>query len=375
MPNWKKLILSGSNASLNSLIVTSGVTGSLYGTSSYTINAVTASYAYTASSADSFIVRNSLTASNLHYPTTDGTYASQVLQTDAVGTLSFGDVQTTYDTVYNGESTTLIKGTPVYISGSQGANPKVYRADASVASKMPVTYIISEDIITATTGRGITLGHIDGINLTGYNVGASVYVANGGGWTAQRPTGSNEIIQFLGLITKNGTGGKGLILNPGPATLPNLPVGYIWIGDTTNQPVAVVTSSIHNVVSASYAVTASSVNVSVNVASAHIGGALYNTTIQPGVSTNSTIFTISTVGTYTSGFIDYHVTDGGANARSGQIQIAYVGGQVVHNETATQDIGNTSGFQWDVVMSGSDINLDSIVTSGVWDIKIIARII
>jgi len=41
MPNWKKVITSGSDATLNSLTVTSGVTGSLYGTSSY---AITASY-------------------------------------------------------------------------------------------------------------------------------------------------------------------------------------------------------------------------------------------------------------------------------------------------------------------------------------------
>ena len=122
------------------------------------------------------------------------------------------------------------------------------------------------------------------------------------------------------------------------------------------------------------AVTASLVNVSVNVATAYIGGALYTTSTSNAVSTNSTIFTISTVGTYTSGFIDYHITDGGGNARSGQIQIAYVGGQVAHNETATQDIGDTSGFQWDVQMSGSDINLESIVTSGTWNIKLIAKV-
>lgn len=122
------------------------------------------------------------------------------------------------------------------------------------------------------------------------------------------------------------------------------------------------------------AVTASLVNVSVNVATAYIGGALYTTSTSNAVSTNSTIFTISTVGTYTSGFIDYHITDGGGNARSGQIQIAYVGGLVTHNETATQDIGDTSGFQWDVQMSGSDINLESIVTSGTWNIKLIAKV-
>lgn len=41
MPNWKKVIVSGSDASLNSLNVTAGVTGSLLGSASY---ALTASY-------------------------------------------------------------------------------------------------------------------------------------------------------------------------------------------------------------------------------------------------------------------------------------------------------------------------------------------
>ena len=123
------------------------------------------------------------------------------------------------------------------------------------------------------------------------------------------------------------------------------------------------------------AVTASLVNGNVNVTTATIGGALYTTATSNAVSTNITIFTISTTGTYTSGFIDYHVTDGGANARSGQIQIAYVGGQVAYNETATQDIGDTSGFNWKVIMSGADINLESVVSTGTWDIKLIARVI
>jgi trimeric autotransporter adhesin len=41
MPNWKKVIVSGSNASLNSLIVDNGITGSLFGTASF---AVTSSF-------------------------------------------------------------------------------------------------------------------------------------------------------------------------------------------------------------------------------------------------------------------------------------------------------------------------------------------
>jgi hypothetical protein len=223
------------------------------------ISVLSASYASTASSADIFIVRTALTASGLNYPTTDGAYDLQVLQTNATGILSFGDVVATYDTIYNGEATTLIKGTPVYISGSQGANPIVYRANAADSSKMPVTYIVSEAITTTSTGRGITLGHIDGIDLTGYTAGTSVYVAAGGGWTSTRPTGSNTIIQFLGLVTKAGNGGKGLILNPGPATLPNIQSGYTWVGNSNSYPIATSTSSLY-VTSASYAATSSYAN-------------------------------------------------------------------------------------------------------------------
>ena len=61
MPNWKKLITSGSSASLSSLNVatsitasiisaSSGITGSLFGTASWAQNSLTASLALTASS-------------------------------------------------------------------------------------------------------------------------------------------------------------------------------------------------------------------------------------------------------------------------------------------------------------------------------------
>ena len=56
MPNWKKVIVSGSNAALNSLNVST-----------------------------------SFTASGINYPTTDGT-VGQVLITDGAGNLSFSPV-------------------------------------------------------------------------------------------------------------------------------------------------------------------------------------------------------------------------------------------------------------------------------------------
>ena len=223
-------------------LLTGLITSASFATSaSRAISAESATLAATASSADVFVVRTNLTASGLNYPSTDG-LVDQFLTTNGSGNLSFSNLDTILEDVVSGEGFT--KGDPLYISGSSGAKPIVYKADASDASKMPVTYVAYETVPTSGINtRGIVLGLIEGVNLTGYTAGDEIYVAEGGGWTSTRPTGSNSIVQFLGVVTKEGAGGKGLVLNPGPATLPNLQSGYAWVGDANNQPVAVATSS------------------------------------------------------------------------------------------------------------------------------------
>ena len=53
MPNWRRVITSGSDASLNTLIVSNGITGSLLGTATtasyFSGTVVSASYAVSAS--------------------------------------------------------------------------------------------------------------------------------------------------------------------------------------------------------------------------------------------------------------------------------------------------------------------------------------
>jgi hypothetical protein len=199
MPNWKKIITSGSDAVLNSLNIV-----------------------------------NSLTASGLTYPSSDNGEFS-FLQSDGNGNLTLQYVETVHENVYNDTLTQILKGTPLYVSGSEGANPKVFPADAGDPNKMPVIYIAAENIEPASEGRGILLGLITGVNTTGYSPGTEIYVDIGGGWTSTRPTGS-AIIQLLGIVTKEGNGGQGVVLNPGPATLPNLTEGYTWVGDSNSYP-------------------------------------------------------------------------------------------------------------------------------------------
>jgi hypothetical protein len=208
MPNWKKLIVSGSDAALNSLNIST-----------------------------------SFTASGLTYPSQDNGEFS-FIQTDGNGNLSLQYVETLYEQVINGESTTILKGTPVYVSGSQGADQIIYRADAGDPTKMPAIYIAGDNIAPNELGRGILLGLITGVNTTGYPSGTEVYVGVGGGWTSSRPTGS-VIVQSLGIVTKEGNGGQGVVLNPGPNNLPNIPQGHVWVGDSNSHPEIIPTSSFY----------------------------------------------------------------------------------------------------------------------------------
>jgi hypothetical protein len=251
-------LLSGSFDSFtqtyNTGSFTGSFTGSLFGTASWAINAQTASYVLPLNQDvlinGSLNVTSSFTASGLIYPPSDNGEES-FIQTDGNGNLSLQYVKTIYEEIVNGESTQLIKGTPVYVSGSQGAASIVFRADPLDPTKMPVVYIAADTLSAGEAGRGIALGLIKGVDTTGFPAGTEIYLAAGGGFTASRPTGS-AIVQVLGYVTKEGSGGQGVVLNPGPANLPNLPSSSIWVGNSDSIPVAVLTSSL-SVASASFA--------------------------------------------------------------------------------------------------------------------------
>jgi len=124
-------------------------------------------------------------------------------------------------------------------------------------------------------------------------------------------------------------------------------------------------------ISASYALTASLVNGNVNVTTATIGNTTYitaNSTVTTGTTTIHSIPTSS----YSSTFIDYVISDT-TNSRAGNIQSVWLGSDVNYTETATMDIGNTTDFSWDVIIAGNAVKVNSIVTSGSWNVKINSR--
>ena len=150
MPNWKKVIVSGSDAALSSLNIS-----------------------------------GALTASGLIYPTSDGT-SGQLIQTDGAGNLSFidGASENVTTTVKNVAGTILYKGTPVHAvsSSSSGNVTPVIAASASDATTMPATFILGEDLDDEAEGEGIAVGSITGVDTSAFSVGDIVYVGENGGF-------------------------------------------------------------------------------------------------------------------------------------------------------------------------------------------------
>jgi hypothetical protein len=245
LPSWKRVIVSGSDAELNSLNVTT-----------------------------------SLTASGLIYPTTDGTI-NQAIVTDGAGNLSFDNPYSSNTVVYgkNLSGTTILKGTPLYFTGSGTAGNivGVFPADAGNPSRMPAAGIAGEELLNDAEGVIFLDGFINGVNTSTFSSGDPVYVAVGGGYTNVKPTGSTILIQALGYIERSAVNGSGVIQGSGRANdVPNIQQGYTWIGNADGVATPTPTSSIQNVVSASYSLFALSASNA------------------PGFTTNHTQLTAST---------------------------------------------------------------------------------
>ena len=232
MPSWKKVILSGSDAALNSLNVST-----------------------------------SLTASGIIYPTADGT-SGQVLITDGAGNLSFSPVENTAIIIKNVSGTTIQKGTPCYITGSgtSGNLAGVWPADASNAARMPAGVIAGETLTAGAEGVGLINGYIGNVNTSAFAAGDSIYVAAGGGYTNVRPTGSAILIQKLGNVEKShASNGSGVINGPNYYNeVPNIQQGFTWVGNSNGVAIPIATSSIQNVISSSFASTSSFLNSTTN---------------------------------------------------------------------------------------------------------------
>lgn len=272
--------ISGSN------ILTDG-TGSLISsldvTASFATNATSASYATNATSASYALT------------STSASYAATASQADSASFSIYAD--NTITTGKNLEATQIDKGTPVYFTGSgtSGNIVGILRADASNPARMPAGGIVGEDI--ATTAEGVVLldGYIGDIDTSLFASGDEIFVAVGGGYTNEAPTGSANQIQHLGNVEKSAVNGSGVIQMMGESRgLPNLQTNYLWLGDSNGVPQAVASSSIiPSFDTGSLLVTASAVDATTTYTKGD--GSTFTTTINNVTSSISASFATTAI--------------------------------------------------------------------------------
>ena len=166
---------------------------------------------------------------------------------DTAGTLTI-DSDTIEELCKNGTGSTILKGTPVYQTGTAGNAMVIAPADASSAATMPAVGVLSQDLVAEAEGNLILMGRISGVDTSAFGEGDVIYVASGGGYTNVRPIGQSVLVQNLGRITKvHASNGGGVIMGSGRANdVPNLTDGNVFIGNAggTYDKRAIVTADI-----------------------------------------------------------------------------------------------------------------------------------
>ena len=179
----------------------------------------------------------------------------QILVSDATGELTFQDLLDTHVEsaevvkvpVKNVQGSALVKGDPVYISGSVGASGRleVQLADSSNSAKMPAVGLLFQDLANNGEGyvvitgklRNIASSPIDGVTPTEGDV---VYVkpsgTSGAALTTTKPVYGN-FIQNIGKVGRVSTNSDGTFVVSSilrSNDIPNLTPGKIWVGSTGN---------------------------------------------------------------------------------------------------------------------------------------------
>lgn len=119
----------------------------------------------------------------------------------------------------NTTASTILKGAPVYVTGTVGATSviEVAPADADNAATMPAIGLVNADLTANATGYVVVVGSLKGLDTNSYSINQALYVSTTAGTlTGTKPTGETELIQNIGRVTRvNSNSGEVLVLGPG----------------------------------------------------------------------------------------------------------------------------------------------------------------
>ena len=106
------------------------------------------------------------------------------------------------------------------------------------------------------------------------------------------------------------------------------------------------------------------------------GGIYINSSTNYGLTSNSTIYSIDSSGG-NAFYFDYSVSEiSTGGMRAGTIICISDGSNVEFTDTSTADlISSTNEISFDIGISGSNILLYSLISSGEWDVRVASRTI
>ena len=135
----------------------------------------------------------------------------------------------------------VVKGDPLYITGYNNGQNRitVAKADASDSAKMPSIGLAFDAYSQNDNGQAITIGSLEDIDTQvtyDFQEGDVIYVANGGGLTNTKPTGTN-LIQNVGKVgRRQQNNGEIVVMAIGRSNdVPNLTTGKFFIGSASNS--------------------------------------------------------------------------------------------------------------------------------------------
>jgi hypothetical protein len=381
MPNWKKVIVSGSDASLYTLTVANGITGSLQGTASY---AITASYALNGGSGggtiyvmDEGVSQGSASYFNFVGGGVTATVTSGTASLSIPGLIITGSnailVQTTPATTWSfahnlGEQFPVFT---IFDSNDDVIMPSKIHADNAYTASIYFSSARSGRAVAANCGLSGSIPFVTASYalsaLSASNSLTASYV-NPLHQTVQI-TGSTAALALLGsgsgLFTIDGTLGRMFTVDDSVS-------GSLFSVVTGSLAILEVFSDKKINMSGSVFITGSLYATTFTVASTLTLDATltdYHTVASSTVGSNN-LFTQAT-GSYTSAFFKYTVSNG-ANARAGEVMTAWNGTTATYTDTSTTDIGNTSAVTCSTAIVGSDIQFNIYTGTSGWKLKSLA---
>ena len=197
---------------------------------SYALNALSSSYALTASYAKNIVISGSVNNVNyidfntgsaepawrsgrLFWDNTNGCLAVYNAETDI--TLQVG--QENWTRVFNGTGTTITNGTPVRITGTHGDAPQIEKAMSLAVSGAvnlvnQILGVATHNIEAGSFGYITTQGLVRGLNTSAYNDGETLYLQTGsaGLFRNTPPSAPYEVIP-VAQVVKASPGGSGIL--------------------------------------------------------------------------------------------------------------------------------------------------------------------